>query len=297
MAVVSKLFKALSRTRANLTTVVSAVLNKRISAESIEKLEEVLLTADIGIKTVEALTTTLQRSSHRDFLSTVKETLVNILPEGKDAFQLPAGPTVLMVVGVNGTGKTTSVAKLAAYYNRLERKVLLIGADTYRAGAVEQLKIWSNRLGIRLVCNELSADPSSVLFDGLTSAQAAGSDLVIVDTAGRLHTYDNLMAELNKLYAVVSKRFNSFNLRSLITIDATLGQNSLQQAKTFAARVRLDGAIITKLDGTAKGGIVFPLYQELKLPTVFITVGEQLDDLYRFDSHEYVESLFDTTTN
>ncbi|MBC8400197.1 MAG: signal recognition particle-docking protein FtsY [Candidatus Marinimicrobia bacterium] len=297
MAIVGKLFNALSRTRANLTTVVSAVLNKRISAELIEELEEVLLTADIGVQTVEALSATLQRNSRRDFLSTVKETLLKILPDGKDAFQLPAEPTVLMVVGVNGTGKTTSVAKLAAYYDRLGRKVLLIGADTYRAAAVEQLKIWSNRLGIRLVCNELSADPSSVLFDGLTSAQAAGSDLVIVDTAGRLHTYDNLMAELNKMYAVVSKRFNSFNLRSLITIDATLGQNSLQQAKTFAARVRLDGAVITKLDGTAKGGIVFPLYQELGLPTVFIGVGEQLDDLYRFDSREYVNSLFDPATD
>ena len=297
MAIVGKLFNALSRTRANLTTVVSAVLNKRISAELIEELEEVLLTADIGVQTVEALSATLQRNSRRDFLSTVKETLLKILPDGKDAFQLPAEPTVLMVVGVNGTGKTTSVAKLAAYYNQLGRKVLLIGADTYRAAAVEQLKIWSNRLGIRLVCNELSADPSSVLFDGLTSAQAAGSDLVIVDTAGRLHTYDNLMAELNKMYAVVSKRFNSFNLRSLITIDATLGQNSLQQAKTFAARVRLDGAVITKLDGTAKGGIVFPLYQELGLPTVFIGVGEQLDDLYRFDSREYVNSLFDPATD
>ncbi|MFH1852819.1 MAG: signal recognition particle-docking protein FtsY [Candidatus Neomarinimicrobiota bacterium] len=294
MALAGKLFQALGRTRASLAGVFSTLRSRRITTEQVEELEETLLKADIGLPTVESITAELQRQGGGTAVAVIKQVLLKLLPDTADGFTLPAGPTVLMVVGVNGTGKTTSVAKLAAHYRRLGRDILLVGADTYRAAAVEQLHIWSERLGIRLICNERSTDPSAVLYDGLMAAEAAGSGLVIVDTAGRLHTYAHLMTELAKMYGVIEKRFGHFTLRTLITIDANLGQNSIQQAKSFARQIKLDGAILTKLDGTAKGGIVFPLYRELGLATAFIGVGEQLDDLYPFDPVEYIDSLFGT---
>ena len=169
-------------------------------------------------------------------------------------------PVVIMMVGVNGTGKTTSAAKLARLYRDLGKDVLLIAADTYRAAAIDQLRVWSNRADVRLISNEQTKEPSAVLFDGLVSAKSAGSDIIIVDTAGRLHTYDNLMRELEKMHRILDDRFPEFLVKNLITIDSLLGQNSLVQAKEFNSRVPLDGAILTKLDGTAKGGIIFPLY-------------------------------------
>jgi len=199
-----------------------------------------------------------------------------------------------MVVGVNGTGKTTSAAKLANYYKSLGKKVLLVGADTYRAAAAEQLKIWANRVDVNIVCNEKSQQPSAVLFDGLTAAQSQGVDITIVDTAGRLHTYKNLMAELEKMYRVVESRFPEYEIHSLITLDASLGQNSLIQAREFANTVQVDGAVLTKMDGTAKGGIVFPLFKELNIPVKFIGVGEDLDDLIVFNRNEYVQGLLGT---
>jgi len=175
--------------------------------------------------------------------------------------------------------------------------VTLIAADTYRAAAVDQLKIWGNRVGCNLVCNEKTAEPTSVLFDGLESARANKSDVVIVDTAGRLHTYSNLMAELAKMYRVVENRFPEFTLRSLIVMDASLGQNSIIQAKEFGKHVKLDGAILTKLDGTARGGIVFPLFQELGIPVEFIGIGEDLYDLEHFDPNAYVDGLLGLEQN
>ncbi len=291
MALVSKIFRALGRTRATLSSAVTSIIRKRITDESLESLEEVLLSADLGFKTVDLFIEELRKNSRTDLSQKVYTILTDLLPAQKNIPALSSEPTVLMVVGVNGTGKTTSVAKMAAHYRKQGRKILLIGADTYRAAAVEQLNIWSKRLGVRLICNEKSADPSSVLFDGMNAAKAGNYDLVLVDTAGRLHTYDNLMGELDKMYTVISKHFSSWGVLSYICIDSTLGQNSVQQAKKFAEHVQINAAILTKLDGTAKGGIVFPLYQELHIPTAFIGVGEQLDDLYPFDAGDYVESL------
>ena len=196
-----------------------------------------------------------------------------------------------MVVGVNGTGKTTTAAKLAHYYKSLDKKVLLIGADTYRVAAVEQLKIWANRLDVKIIYNEQARQPSGVLFDGLSAAQNQSVDMVIIDTAGRLHTYKNLMRELEKMYLVAESRFPNFNIHSLITLDASVGQNSLIQAREFSDYVQMDGAILTKMDGTAKGGIIFPLYKELGIPVKFIGVGEDLDDLYVFNRQEYIQGL------
>ena len=276
-----------------MTQVFTSITGKRIDEETLEDIEYQLLSADLGVETTESIIDVLQKVRNTSVVDAVKDHLISIIPQKqKCPIEDSNDATVLMVLGVNGTGKTTSAAKLAAYFRNKGKKVLLIGADTYRAAAVEQLRIWSKRLGIRLVCNEKSQEPASVLYDGMEAAKAEKSDLIIVDTAGRLHTYKNLMAELEKMYRVLETRFPEFSIQSWITIDANLGQNSLIQAKEFGNYVKLHGAILTKMDGTAKGGIVFPLYHQLQLPVRFIGVGETLEDIYSFDPREYVDSLF-----
>jgi fused signal recognition particle receptor len=294
--VLSKLFKALSRSRSSIADAFNKLAGKRVTPESLETLEEQLLSADLGYITVESILDVVERHSKSDFIQKVNEHLVNLLP-GKFNPTPFENPTILLVVGVNGTGKTTTAAKLAHLYKKMGQTVTLIAADTYRAAAVDQLKIWGNRVGCNLVCNEKTAEPTSVLFDGLESARANKSDVVIVDTAGRLHTYSNLMAELAKMYRVAENRFPEFTLRSLIVMDASLGQNSIIQAKEFGKHVKLDGAILTKLDGTARGGIVFPLFQELGIPVEFIGIGEDLYDLEHFDPNAYVDGLLGLEQN
>jgi fused signal recognition particle receptor len=294
--VLSKLFKALSRSRSSIADAFNKLAGKRVTPESLETLEEQLLSADLGYITVESILDVVERHSKSDFIQKVNEHLVNLLP-GKFNPTPFENPTILLVVGVNGTGKTTTAAKLAHLYKKMGQTVTLIAADTYRAAAVDQLKIWGNRVGCNLVCNEKTAEPTSVLFDGLESARANKSDVVIVDTAGRLHTYSNLMAELAKMYRVAENRFPEFTLRSIIVMDASLGQNSIIQAKEFGKHVKLDGAILTKLDGTARGGIVFPLFQELGIPVEFIGIGEDLYDLEHFDPNAYVDGLLGLEQN
>ncbi len=292
----SKLFKALSQSRSSIVDAFNKLAGKRVTPESLETLEEQLLSADLGYITVESILDVVERHSKSDFIQKVNEHLVNLLP-GKFNPTPFENPTILLVVGVNGTGKTTTAAKLAHLYKKMGQTVTLIAADTYRAAAVDQLKIWGNKVGCNLVCNEKTAEPTSVLFDGLESARANKSDVVIVDTAGRLHTYSNLMAELAKMYRVAENRFPEFTLRSLIVMDASLGQNSIIQAKEFGKHVKLDGAILTKLDGTARGGIVFPLFQELGIPVEFIGIGEDLYDLEHFDPNAYVDGLLGLEQN
>lgn len=286
----SKLFKALTKSRSTIADAFKTLAGKRVTPESLETLEEQLLSADLGYGTVESILDVVEHNSKVDFLEKVRQHLVSLLP-GKYEPETFRKPTILMVVGVNGTGKTTTAGKLAQLYKKLGQNVTLVAADTYRAAAVEQLKIWGNRVGCNLVCNEKTAEPTAVLFDGLHSAQANQSDLVIVDTAGRLHTYANLMAELTKMYRVVENRFPEFEMQSIITMDASLGQNSVIQAKEFGKHVTLNGAILTKLDGTARGGIVFPLFHELGIPVEFIGTGEDLGDLEPFDPEAYVDGL------
>ncbi|HJM11512.1 MAG TPA: signal recognition particle-docking protein FtsY [Candidatus Marinimicrobia bacterium] len=286
----SKLFDALSRSRTGIADAFRSISNKTVTSQSLEELEEQLLSTDMGYDTVDGILDVVRSHSRSEFMEKVREHLISLLPEQTILKPLDSA-TVLMVVGVNGTGKTTSAAKVAHIYKELGQSVTLVAADTYRAAAVEQLKIWSNRVGCRLVCNEQTTEPTAVLFDGLDSAKSNGSDVVVVDTAGRLHTRSNLMAELDKMYRVMENRFPEFNVCSLITLDASLGQNSLNQVKEFHNHGALDGVILTKLDGTARGGIVFPLFKQLGIPVKFLGVGEDLTDLELFDPESYVDGL------
>ena len=292
----SKLFKALSRSRSQISQALNAVMGKGISSDDLDNLEENLLQTDMGYETVQVVIDLVNGNSGKDLTKIVRDKLVELLPDRTD-LNTDKIPCVIPIVGVNGSGKTTSAAKLANMYKTSGFDVTLVAADTYRAAAVDQLKVWSDRVGCRLICNQNSSEPVSVLFDGLESASSRGSGIVIVDTAGRLHTSTNLMSELDKMYRVIDTRFSEFNVRPLITLDACIGQNSLVQAKEFNKQHTLDGAILTKLDGTARGGIVFPLYDELEIIVKFIGVGESLEDLEPFDPISYVDSLLGLENN
>jgi fused signal recognition particle receptor len=286
---IGKLFNALRRSRDRVSGAFQQLVKEKVSPQSLEQLEETLLASDLGLSTVEDILDIVKKHSHENFLNEVADYMQQSLDQEKQ-LEIQT-PSVMLVVGVNGTGKTTTAAKLANYYVDQGKKVLLVAADTYRAAAIAQLQQWSKRLNVGMVCNENSQDPSSVLFDGLQSAKSEDIDLVIVDTAGRLHTYTNLMNELEKMARVVGNRFSEFKLISMMTIDANLGQNSLHQAREFAKSVDLDGAVLTKMDGTARGGIVFALKNELNIPVLFVGVGEELSDLNEFDPQEYIHSL------
>ena len=285
------LFSALENTRSSISKAFNRLKRGTMSKEEIENIEEKLLLADIGYETVESIIEIIKKFKAGDFLSEVKTYLINELPKLHDPTILDTKPVVVMVVGVNGTGKTTSVAKLAKMYKDMGNFVTLVAADTYRAAAVEQLKVWSKRANVDLVCNENSSEPSSVLFDGLSVSKNNNSDIIIVDTAGRLHTYKNLMSELEKMHRITMKRFPEFSIKNIITIDSLLGQNSIVQAKEFNKHVPIDGAILTKLDGTAKGGIIFSLHKEIGIPVQFIGIGEELSDIEAFDPEKYVNGL------
>ena len=288
-----KIFQALRRTRETVSDAFEKVAKRKVSVESLESLEDTLIGADLGFDTVAAVLGVVEKHGKDGFIEKVEDYLVSQLPEN-NLVSNSEKPIVLMIVGVNGTGKTTSSAKLANYYKSNGEKVLMVAADTYRAAAVDQLKVWANRIDTKIICNEQAQQPSAVLFDGLTAAKSSGATMTIVDTAGRLHIYKNLMAELEKMYRVAETRFPEFEIHSLITLDASLGQNSLNQVKAFAEAVQVDGAILTKMDGTAKGGIVFPLFKELDIPVKFIGVGEDLNDLFPFNRQEYVQGLLGT---
>ncbi len=293
MAFMGKIFQALRRTRETVSDAFEKVAERKVSVESLESLEDTLIGADLGFDTVEAVLGVVEKHRKDGFIEKVEDYLVSQLPENNSGSNSEK-PIVLMIVGVNGTGKTTSSAKLANHYKSNGEKVLMVAADTYRAAAVDQLKVWANRIDTKIICNEQAQQPSAVLFDGLTAAKSSGATMTIVDTAGRLHIYKNLMAELEKMYRVAETRFPEFEIHSLITLDASLGQNSLNQVKAFAEAVQVDGAILTKMDGTAKGGIVFPLFKELDIPVKFIGVGEDLSDLFPFNRQEYVQGLLGT---
>lgn len=276
-------------------------LMRGLNADDLEKLEQVLIEADFGVAATVELTQALEDEVRKGKLKTegdLRRALEGRLSAMLDGDQKagtlarnPDGPTVILVVGVNGTGKTTTVAKLAKRLQREGRRVVLAAADTYRAGAIAQLQVWAERLGIPCVAGAAGGDPAAVAFDAVDAAMSRGLDTVIVDTAGRLHTQEGLMDELRKVVRVVGRRLPGAPHETLLVLDGTVGQNAIQQGRLFGEAVRPTGIIVTKLDGSARGGAVTALRRELGLPIRFLGVGEQLDDLQPFDPQRFAQHL------
>jgi len=293
-----RLKKGLQRTSVGLTTLFRA--KKEINAELLEELHEQLLLADLGIETTDYLMQQLQQRINRHkvddmaaLLSALRQCMIDLLvPYAKPLVMHPAvKPFVILVVGVNGAGKTTTIGKLAQHLKQTKHSVLLAAGDTFRAAAVEQLQTWGERNQIPVIAQQSGADSAAVIFDAYQAAQARKFDVLIADTAGRLHTQHNLMTELQKIMRVLNKANNNTPQEVLLVLDGSTGQNALQQAKQFKAAVNVTGIAITKLDGTAKGGIIFAIAQQLGLPIRFVGVGEGIDDLQAFDAAEFVDAL------
>jgi len=298
--VFSRLRESLSKSRQALTEEISASLFDRIDEETWERLEEALILADAGAPTTAEVVERLEREVEGGSVSAdgeaVRQRLIEILAEvasgGRAPIDLSGEPAVLLMVGVNGTGKTTTIGKLAWHLSKeFGLSVVLAAADTYRAAAAEQLAEWAERAGAELIRSKEGGDPGAVAFDAVAAARARGADVVIVDTAGRLHTQGNLMDELSKVRRVIAKQMPDAPHETLISIDATTGQNGLRQAKVFSAAVEVDGVVLTKLDGTAKGGIVLAIANELGIPVKLIGTGESLEDLRPFDPADFARAL------
>lgn len=292
-----RLFQSLAKTRQRVSRIFRTLGSSAADDEKLEELEALLLSADLGVDMTERIMNRLsQNSQSSTMLGDLRSFLVETLTL-TDINEHPSdGAEAILIVGVNGTGKTTSAAKLAHHLKSRGESVMLVAADTYRAAAVEQLRAWCHSAEVPLVCNEQATDPTSVVYDGLSSASSKGVGRVIIDTAGRLHTYHNLMLEVGKTHRMITQKFPQFPVKALITLDASLGQNSFIQAREFNDHVPLDGIILTKLDGTARGGIVFPVYAELEIPVRYLGTGETLEDLVEFNAKDYVESLLGLDT-
>jgi len=268
--------------------------------ETIDELEEILITADIGMDTTIKITDELRDAIRHERLrdndavkSCIKEIVEKMLDKGERNSLNPERPLVIMMIGVNGVGKTTSIAKLAHMLKEDGESVLLVAADTFRAAAAEQLTIWSERLDVPIIKHKEGADPAAVIFDGMQAAKARGINVVICDTAGRLQNKKNLMAELAKMYKVIDREFPEAQREVLLVLDATTGKNAVSQAKEFGEVTDLSGIVLTKMDGTAKGGIVVTISDEFDLPVKYIGLGEGMDDLKEFNAKEFAESIFE----
>jgi fused signal recognition particle receptor len=294
-----RLRDSLRRTRQALQSEIQATLFDELDEQTWERLEEALIYADVGARTTAKVVQELEREATEGSVSggealtaRLTELLADIARTGDDRIDLRAQPAVILVAGVNGTGKTTTVGKLAWHLNRqLGRSVLLAAADTFRAAGVEQLQQWAERAGAEFVNGPPGADPGAVAYDAIAAARREGTDVVIVDTAGRLHTQDDLMAELAKVRRVIAGQISDAPHETLLTVDATTGQNGLRQARVFSEAIDVNGLVLTKLDGTAKGGIVLAIASELGIPVKLIGVGEQLEDLRPFEPLEYARAL------
>ena len=294
----ARLREGLSKTRGNMTEKVDDMVrdNRKIDEDFYEELEDILLMADCGLKATEAIVDELRdrvRAGKVKDAAEAREMLKQIMVEQMDIPRPPLKwPMVMLVVGVNGVGKTTTIGKLALRFQAIGRKVMLCAADTFRAAAAEQLTVWADRARVPIIKHAEGADPAAVVFDGIKSAKAQGADLLIIDTAGRLHNKKNLMDELNKMRRVIDREYPEADTRCILVLDATTGQNGLMQARAFKEVAEIGGIILSKLDGTAKGGIALAIRQELEVPVWYIGVGEGIDDLQPFNAKEFVEALF-----
>ena len=298
---IAHLAKGLVRTRQRLMGGLRSLLSGRqISAELLDELEERLIAADMGVATAMRIRADLQAAwedkrldKGDDVLEFLKAEMKQYWPEADRSVHFAeTPPTVILVTGINGSGKTTSVAKLGYVFKQAGRKVVLAAADTFRAAAVEQLTIWADRIGVEIVKGTGGADPAAVVYDACDAAAARKADVLLVDTAGRLHTQDHLMRELTKIRKVVAKKIDGAPHETLLVLDATTGQNAVNQAKVFLEAAEVSGIFLAKLDGTAKGGIVVAIRDEVNLPVKFVGIGEQPDDVEPFDPDSFVEALF-----
>ena len=302
MSFFNKLKESLAKTKGNIDEKINNVFAnfRKVDEELLEELEEALILSDVGPTTatniIDRLRLTIKRSKIED-ADLVKEELrkeiANVLNSNDNELKLETVPSVILVVGVNGAGKTTSIGKIAANFKAEGKKVLVAAADTFRAAAIEQLEVWTNRAGVDILKRPEGMDPASVVFDAAKKAKEENYDILIVDTAGRLHTKKNLMDELNKIQRIIDKELSECSKEILIVLDGTTGQNALIQAKEFSEVTNITGIVLTKLDGTAKGGVVIGICDELKIPVKYIGVGEKIDDLQKFDSKEFVKALLD----
>lgn len=298
---IEKFKKALAKARAILGTKIRELFKGKIDENTLEQLEQILYEADLGVKASSELTRSIRKTyqnnpklSAEDLIQQLKTDILAIIGTDQSGIkEATSSPTVILIVGVNGNGKTTAVAKLAKRFHDSGKKVLVAAGDTFRAAAIEQLDTWAQRIGVDIVKSKTGSDAASVAFDAVTAGKARSMDVIIIDTAGRLHTKTHLMEELEKIRRSCSKVIPGAPHETLLVLDATTGQNAIDQGSIFQKHTPLDGIILTKLDGTAKGGIAISLKRELNIPIKFIGVGEGADDLEPFDPKDFVDALFD----
>ena len=298
----SKLKSGLSKTRDSFVSGIDSIFSgfSEIDDDFYEELEEQLIMADIGMDTSMKIIEELQEKVKEEKIkeaSACRTLLMDTIKEQmkvhEEAYEFEEKKSVVLFIGVNGVGKTTSVGKLAGQMKKDGKKVLLAAADTFRAGAIDELKEWSGRAGVDIIAGQEGADPAAIVYDAVAAAKARNTDVLLCDTAGRLHNKKNLMAELHKIYKIIENEYSDAHLETFIVVDGTTGQNALVQAKQFSEVADITGVVLTKLDGTAKGGIAIAIQSELNIPVKYIGIGEKIDDLQRFDADEFVDALFD----
>lgn len=295
-----RLKEGLSKTRNNISESFANLFKaSELDDDFYDELEETLIMSDMGYDTTERIIDNLKANVKEMKIKEAeacKSLIINIIRDqmtvDDSAYDFENKKTVVLVIGVNGVGKTTSIGKLAAQYKSQGKKVLMAAADTFRAAAIDQLKTWSHRAGVDIIAQNEGADPSAVVYDAVAAAKARNTDILLIDTAGRLHNKKNLMDELAKMRRIISKEYPEVGVESLIVLDGTTGQNALEQARQFSSVTEINGIIITKLDGTAKGGIAIAIQSELNVPVKYIGIGEKIEDLQRFDPNSYVTALF-----
>ncbi|ADL51644.1 signal recognition particle-docking protein FtsY [Clostridium cellulovorans] len=296
-----KLKNGLNKTKENLTEKINVMLGNYISIDEdlFDELEEILITADVGVDTSMFIIDELKKKIKEERINEVSEVypalkrvIVEILGSTREDFTKQDTPKVMLVIGVNGAGKTTSIGKMSAKLKKSGYNVLMIAADTFRAAAIDQLEVWSKRAEVEIIKHQEGSDPAAVVFDGVQAAKARNVDILLCDTAGRLHNKKNLMNELGKINRIIEREYGHAEKETLLVLDASTGQNAVSQAKQFNEICKVDGIILTKLDGTAKGGVVISIKHELNIPVKLIGVGESIDDLQEFDASEFVEALF-----
>lgn len=298
MGFFSKLKEGLKKTKDNIGKKIFAAFSGRaLDDDFYEELEEAMLTADVGVTATEQILDEFKDEVYREKITDTEKAknLLKRIMVDSISYDIPDYdyPLVILLAGVNGVGKTTAIGKLANYFKSIGKSVVVAAADTFRAAASEQLEVWADRANVRIIKHKEGSDPASVVFDAISSAKARGDDVILVDTAGRLHNKKNLMDELKKIHKVIIRELPNADYRSYIVLDATTGQNALSQVEIFSEAIDIDGIILTKLDGTAKGGVVMAISAEQEIPVVFVGVGEKIDDLLPFNPEEFVDAIFE----